>query len=235
MNGRPQKRMFAHGSPERCHGCSGTTVRAALRAERLWLDSLIFLSYINKCYCCFREALGKLFDTMLDILIVLLLAHLANTFPLLLDKPSLLNVSAFSLFNPPSRNSSAVLEDQRTHCLEPQIGRLKPDSRDCDVAISLMNKDFTHETMRFSRKPNADFKLPKSYRSGSCVFYLDMVHGADEDTVSTTQLMTDALTLNRNCVRDPDPWKHQLGGVMSVWPRDLLYVVLFGGDPRAVS
>ena len=172
---------------------------------------------------------------MFSILAAFLLAKLVHSFPFPSNSPSLLNVSTISAFHSPSRNASTALGDQVKNCFESQTSRVTPDSVDCDSAILQMGRDFTREMMRFSRQSNADFKLPRSYRYGSCVVYLDMVHDADEDIVSTSRIVTDALSLNRECVHDPDPWKYQLGGVISIWPKDLLYVVLFGRETGALA
>lgn len=87
--------------------------------------------------------------------------------------------------------------------------------------------------MTFSRQASAQFQLPKTYRAGSCVVYLDMFKDTDEDTVRTRDVWKDAMSLNRECVGHSGEAAERLGGVTSVGRRRLLFVTIFGtGDPE---
>ena len=170
---------------------------------------------------------------MLRVLSVIFFTNFIHTSPLLLDNARLLlNFSSPSL--PPLitslTNTSVFLGNQLKQCFQPGLGRLPTTYEDCEMAAYRMNSDSTGETMTFSRQPTAQMRLPRSWRAGTCVVYLDMLHDTDEDTLQTMEVLMEMLALNTECIGRQNLEALRLGGLVSVGPKQLLHVVIFGRE-----
>lgn len=144
------------------------------------------------------------------------------------------NLSSASILNSFPTNTSTL--SSAGYCFEPRIGRLPPNYRDCELTASQIDPLRFTSPVTFSRRPEAQFKLPKSYRSGTCIIYLDMVQDTDEDRFPLIDVWDATMNLAHACVR-PDPWAGpRLGGFISVGPARSLCVVIFGRvDPHGVA
>ncbi len=171
---------------------------------------------------------------MLRTIIFTFLRTSVLAIPLHSNLSTLLNSSSASIFNfSPSRTSNL---SSAGNCFEPRSGRLPTNYHDCEEAASQINPLSLPYPITFSRRPEAQFKLPRSYRSRTCIIYLDMVQDTDEDTVLLLDVWGASMDLAHECVRR-NPWgSPTLGGYVSVGPAKLLHVVIFGReDPGAVG
>lgn len=146
----------------------------------------------------------------------LCIAPLAFATPFQLDTPPSLNIPSLANFSTGS------------DCFE-ESHHLPTNHRDCETAVSQIDDSADSRILIFSRMLDAEIKLPKSYRSGTCVIYLDMAHDADFDMLSLPQVAYAALGLVFQCVtRQMAMGKQPLGGITKVGPKKLLNIVMFG-------
>lgn len=163
---------------------------------------------------------------MLRTIIYTLLRTLAIASPFHPNLPTSLRPSSASTLEFFPRTTSTFIN--ASYCFEPKTGPLPLNYRDCEVAASEIDPLRLTYPVTFSRRPYAQFKLPKSYRSGTCIIRLDMVHDTDEDRFPLLNVRGAAMELAQACVR-PDPSAGpRLGGSVSVGPAKLLHVVMFG-------
>ena len=171
---------------------------------------------------------------MLAIVITSFIIHYIYAFPFLFNNQGSFNVSSFLPFITSPQNASDSQIEQVKQCFVPKAGRLPIKAPDCDLAAYDMNKDFdkSADYATFSRQPSAEYRLPRIYRSGSCLIYLDMVSDMDEDTIYTAEITAETMSLVSQCVGGPDrkPEDPHLGGVADIGIRQLLHVVVFGRD-----
>lgn len=163
-------------------------------------------------------------------LLVVLLAHAT---PLHLLSP--LQTCPILTFPPFTINTTASIPDQ---CYDPEPGRLPTTFKDCHNAASQINPDQETKSFTFGRPfslaPNY-IKLPKSYRHGTCIVYLDMVHDTDRDSLTLSEVWRGTLHLAQECVGQQAERALRLGGIMSIGPRKLLHVVMFGRQNQVAA
>lgn len=170
---------------------------------------------------------------MVSFISILLMVPFLYAFPLLLDDVISPNDSSIPPPIVAPGNTSLALGQQFIDCFEPKIGRLPTSYQDCEMAATEMLVDFVHGPITLSRRPIADIQLPKSYRAGTCVVYLDMLHDSDIVTLSTAEVLRDTMILNMNCVGRQDRITTRLGGVIGVGSNSLLYITMYGRRSNA--
>ncbi len=168
-----------------------------------------------------------------NIVCYLLAVPLAYATPLHLlsppQAPSILTSPPFIV------NTTTSIPDQ---CYEPKPGRLPTTFRDCQHAASQINPDHETKSFTFGRPfsllPNY-IELPKSYRHGTCIVYLDMAHDTDQDSLTLLEVGRGTLHLAQECIGQQAESALRLGGIMSVGPRKLLYIVMFGRQDQVAA
>ncbi len=156
----------------------------------------------------------------------LLVVPWAYATPLQLDPP--LNLPSILASRPFTVNTTAFSPDE---CYEPKIGRLPINFKDCQDAASQINPDFKTQFFTFGRQSSEDpnyIKLPKSYRSGTCIIYLDMLQDTDQDLLTLPMVWKATTHLANECVGQQAESALRLGGILGIPPRNLLHVVIFG-------
>lgn len=81
----------------------------------------------------------------------------------------------------------------------------------------------------FGRGSRATYKLPKTFRIGTCVVNLDMVRPEQIDFLTLSEVQQAALVLARQCVTGV---LYKAGGIVAVGPRKVLYITMFGVAAR---
>lgn len=120
------------------------------------------------------------------------------------------------------------------NCFEPNPNYLPTNYRDCESAMLQLNPHGTVSELIFSRMSLANgYKLPRFFRSGTCVLYLDMVYDDDFDTMTLGDVATIASQLALQCTVTVS--SNALGGVARVGPKQLMCVELMGTRERTVS
>ena len=84
----------------------------------------------------------------------------------------------------------------------------------------------------FGRGERATYKLPKMFRSGTCVLNLDMVYEDQVDRLSLIQVREAALDLALRCTSGH---LFNSGGILAVEPNNILYITIFGTTRMAIS
>lgn len=157
----------------------------------------------------------------------LLVVPLACATPLQLDP--LLNLTSIFLHNTSMINTAAFIPNE---CFEPDPQHLPTNFLDCQAAANQINPRHKTQIFTFSRQSSTDpnhITLPQSYRSGTCIIYLDMVYGTDSESSLTLPEVYDAsLHLARECAGRQVEIAARLGGIMSIGSSNLLRIVIFG-------
>jgi len=168
--------------------------------------------------------------TILLSLVFTLLSSI-NASPMQLASPILLGTSLnnntnLSVFN------STTLQIGPENCFEPKPGRIVTNYRDCEQAAIQFNPESIVAQLIFSRGPSAQYKLPRSFRAGTCVMYLDMPFDEDYDTLTLPDIALVAGKLAMECTAQGS--SNAFGGIAAVGPKKLLHVEFFGRvDPGA--
>ncbi|MCJ1368446.1 hypothetical protein MMC16_007589 [Acarospora aff. strigata] len=132
--------------------------------------------------------------TIISLLITPLLAIPANTPP------------------GPSSHSSALVPQQRKNydCFEDDLSdRHEPfhivSQRDCVAALQqIQGADKTYAPMVFAREPGIGFEVPHSWRSGSCIIYIDIAKRTPGKTVqvSLVEVIKASIFVMGKCCKD---------------------------------
>ena len=119
------------------------------------------------------------------------------------------------------------------HCFEQSLyPRLLPaNHQDCTIAIEeILQHDHHSLTPRtFSRSRGTIFRLPWFARYRTCVVSLDVINDEDSDFFPPWMVYTAAVSLANACVdTDHNVGGRGLGGKMTVGPRNLVILMVFG-------
>lgn len=84
----------------------------------------------------------------------------------------------------------------------------------------------------FGRGSGVNYKLPKSFESGTCSVTLDMIYDDDRDMLTLPVVQDIANTLALRCATGP---VFNLGGIAAVGPANVLYITMMGIKPRTIT
>ena len=155
----------------------------------------------------------------------LLLFHLSPLVlanPLRLVLPTLFNSALSNSTNLSSINTSSFND---VSCFDASTVRPRPIYYDCTRAIAEMDKGTGTRPYIFGRGDDVNYKLPRTFISGTCLVNLDMVYDDDRDTLPFLAIKDVARDLATRCI---DGSVFKVGGVASVSPRKLLYITIMG-------
>ncbi|KAL8644281.1 MAG: hypothetical protein Q9226_007844 [Calogaya cf. arnoldii] len=111
----------------------------------------------------------------------------------------------------------------------PRPQRFSTIYRHCYEGIKDLAKvDKAYAPILFSRKPNAGYKVPERWITGTCFIHIDMHSDDDEDYVSFHDIAVEAGVINAACVARPP----HLGGTSPVGPKRVMNVTIMGVRPR---
>ncbi|KAL8752334.1 MAG: hypothetical protein Q9199_005822 [Rusavskia elegans] len=91
----------------------------------------------------------------------------------------------------------------------------------------LAKLDKAYAPILFSRKPDAGYRVPERWVTGTCYIHIDMHSNDDEDYVSFHEIAVEAGVINAACVARPP----HLGGTSPVGPKRVMNVTIFGVRP----
>lgn len=88
----------------------------------------------------------------------------------------------------------------------------------------LAKLDKSYAPIVFSRKPDAGYRVPERWITGTCYIHIDMHSDDDEDFLSFHEIAVEAGVINAACVARPP----HLGGTSPVGPKRVMNVTIFG-------
>ncbi|KAL8852959.1 MAG: hypothetical protein Q9221_002209 [Calogaya cf. arnoldii] len=91
----------------------------------------------------------------------------------------------------------------------------------------LAKLDKAYAPILFSRKPDAGYRVPERWITGTCFIHIDMHSDDDEDYVSFHHIAIEAGVINAACVARPP----HLGGTSPVGPKRVMNVTIMGFRP----
>lgn len=122
-----------------------------------------------------------------------------------------------------SNANKALCSSKRDLSLKTHLTPAK--SLDCINAANEMMRDKpVYLEMRFGRIPNANFRLPWSARSESCIVTIDTLNDHDFDTLTLFHVHETALAQIRECTMGGSP----VYGSRAVGPRNIVYIYVSG-------
>ena len=126
------------------------------------------LSYLPRCAPSYL--LGSMVTNVL-LSLLLILPFRIHASPFQLAAPILLGTSTNNVTSLSTVNSVS-LQVSPGNCFDPKPGRLPTNYRDCERALLQLNPDGIVAQLFFGRVPYTQFRLPRSFRAGTCVYYL---------------------------------------------------------------
>ena len=128
----------------------------------------------------------------------------------------------------PHLNMTALDESP---CFFPSPERLPPRYQDCEAAVDEIHTG-DMRIYTFGRGPGVTYQLPKTFHVLTCVITLDMVYEDQRDRLSIMQVREAALDLAVQCTNG---YYFKVGGVLSVEPKNVLFITIFGAPSRGIS
>ena len=129
-----------------------------------------------------------------------------------------------SLLAPTGESNLSTSNANKAQCISKRdlpLGMPVPPAKSLDcfnAAYEMMKDRPVYVEMRFGRIPNADFRLPWSARSESCIVIIDTLNNHDFDTLTLFAVHQTALEQIRGCTY----------GYRAVGPRNIVYVYVSG-------
>lgn len=141
-----------------------------------------------------------------------------------LNVSSLLNTSSSDAVILWNLNNSSNNDD----CFNPPTPRrgLYPaEEQDClNAAHDLYNVRDPFHPITFARRNNVGFKLPKVFRSGTCVISIDLLDDRESDKFKPILVYTTAVDIAHRCTQGA----FRLGGRTRAGPKKVVDVLVFG-------
>ena len=135
-----------------------------------------------------------------------------------------------SFLAPMGKPNSSTSNTNKAECFSnrdppPRIHPNPAKSLDCfNAADEMLKNKPVHVELRFGRRADADFRLPWSARSESCIVTIDTLNDLDFDTLTLFEVHQTTIAQIRGCTIAGNT----LYGSRAVGPRDIVYVFVFG-------
>lgn len=164
----------------------------------------------------------------------MLLLELASTIlatPLLLNLPTLLDPALLIPIAPAITNTTSPDE---ISCFNPGPKRIPTNYHDCALAASEIATGSDTRIYTFGRRRSSgvNYKLPKTFESGTCTMTLDMIYDDQQDMLTLAMIKDTALRLALRCSTGP---VFNVGGIEAVGPKGVLYITMIGTNSRPVE